>query len=316
MLAKLGRAALDWSWTPPWTNLYGAVRSLYATGTIITLVGNDPHTLFAPGPPRYLAAATCEGANRLGFFCLVPRDRLELARWLAVTVLAVTASGWRPSLTALPHWWISLSVATASGVADGGDRITSVITFLLLPLALTDPRRWHWQQAAPLDARERLLARLVGHTALLVIKFQVAFIYFSAAAAKLQITEWNDGTALYHFLSPGSPYRPTEAIYTILRPLLETRATVTLLSWSVIVLEFLLVLPLLSDSLALRRWLYAAAVAFHVAIAVVIGLVTFGIAMVATLTLYLRPFDRSPAVRAGQPLEVRPAEERERQLSH
>src|SRR5690606_15652572 len=129
-----------WAVNPPWTNVYGLARSLLALATAGTLLASSSTTLF----DAKLGAHTCEGMSSLGWFCLVPRDRMALGQGVAIVILLVVASGWRPRLTALPHWWITFSFQVSTTVPDGGDQIASVITLLLLPIALCDRRRWHW----------------------------------------------------------------------------------------------------------------------------------------------------------------------------
>jgi len=73
---------------------------------------------------------------------------------------------------------------------------------------------------------------------------------------------------------------------------------VTLFTWSVLVLEFALALARLLPP-GLRPVLLVAGLAFHIAIAVVLELVTFGFAMSGALLLYLLPVGhqvRLPAI--------------------
>lgn len=72
----------------------------------------------------------------------------------------------------------------------------------------------------------------------------------------------------------------------------------TLFTWSVLVLEFALALARLLPP-GLRPVLLVAGLAFHIAIAVVLELVTFGFAMSGALLLYLLPVGhqvRLPAI--------------------
>src|SRR5690606_40939524 len=55
----------------------------------------------------------------LAVHCLLAPDHLELARWLSVVALLVVASGWRPRLTALPHWWLTWSLSVSATLTDG-----------------------------------------------------------------------------------------------------------------------------------------------------------------------------------------------------
>ncbi len=119
------------------------VHTVLALGTLGTLLATSPSVLMSPlagqaSPP------VCLGMARVGLWCAVPGAGGEAARLLSIAVLLVTASGWRPRLTAIPHWYVSWSLVANATIQDGGDQIATILTLLLIPVALTDPRRWHW----------------------------------------------------------------------------------------------------------------------------------------------------------------------------
>lgn len=313
MLTRLVLLGQSWASVAPWTNVYGVGRSLLATGTALTLAASAPETLFRPAlglPP----APYCVGPMNLSFFCLFPRDALWLARWVAVAILLIVASGWRPRLTAVPHWWISSSFFVSATIPDGGDQVAAVLTLLLLPVALTDPRRWHWQHpSSEATSTREQFARLVALSTFLAVRVQVAAIYFHSSLGKLAVTEWVDGTAIYYwqldsaFGVPAWLREPVSAI-------VATNLGVVALTWGAIALEFCLALGLILD----RRWrayFLPLGLLFHALITVTMGLVSFGIAMSAALVLYLRPverefvlsvhvralMDRASAARRGRP---------------
>src|SRR5207302_185206 len=163
--------------TSPWTNVYGVARTMLALATAATLITSSTETLFRPAL-GFPGVPACVGAGRLSFFCLIPRADLALAQAIAAAILLVVASGWRPRLTGVPHWWISYSFAVSATIPDGGDQVTQILALLLVPVTLTDPRGWHWQ-SAPQTARP--IASLVAWSALFVARLQVAGIYFAIA---------------------------------------------------------------------------------------------------------------------------------------
>ena len=287
MLRSLGRRA--WSWaagTNPWTNVYGLARTLLALGTALTLIFNEPNLLFRPGS-GVVEYPVCESPWTFGVFCL-GSAKLGLMRWIAAAVLLVVASGWRPRWTAIPHWWISFSLQTSAITLDGGDQVAAVLTLLLLPIALTDNRRWHWQHldsAIPLSPAI-IARRLVALSAVFVIRIQVAAIYLHAAVAKWSVEEWSDGTILYYWFND-----PFIGAPTWLKPFiipLSTSRLVALFTWGSILLELLLFMALVMPK---NRWriMLIAGILFHAAIAVTMGLISFGLSMAAALVLYLRP---------------------------
>jgi antimicrobial peptide system SdpB family protein len=248
-------------------------------------------TLFRPAA-GLAPAPYCVGPGRISIFCLVPRDRLWLAQWLAVAILLVVASGWRPRFTALFHWWIAFSFSVSPTIPDGGDQATAVLTLLMLPIALTDPRRWHWQalpeQTATLTLT-RHAVRLLALSAVFVIRLQVAGIYLNSSIAKLAVTEWRDGTAVYYWIAQPVFGAPGWLRGTLLA-LAATSLGVIAMTWGTLLLEFALAIAIVMPR---RTWKYLlpAGILFHAGIAMMMGLLSFSLAMTAALILYLRPVD-------------------------
>lgn len=283
MLIRLGRAAERWTKTSPWSNVYGLARTLLALATAGTIAFNAPHEIFRPSA-AYADAPVCEGYYNIGIFCVF-KTQLELSRWVALGILAMVAAGWRPRFTAVLHWWVSFSVLSSS-VGTGGDKVSAVLTLLLIPLALTDGRRWHWASAQEQPAHLRgQVTRLVALSALTAVRLQVAGIYFVAAVAKFGVTEWANGTALYYWMADPRFGGPGWVL-----PILRSPAAVTALTWGTILLELALALALLFPS-GVRRLLLVMGIVFHVSIALLIGITSFSMTMIGALVLYLRPYE-------------------------
>lgn len=286
-LIRLGKLCRNWAvQSKPWTNTYGLARTLLATGTAATLALSHSTTLFRPawGVPE---VPVCHGISRIGLFCVASNHHLELARWTAVVILLVVASGWYPRFTGPWHWWVSFSLASSAVLIDGGDQVSEVLTLLLLPVTMTDPRKWHWQISNQPQPHWKSLLAL---SSLIAVRVQVAGIYLHAAVGKLGVQEWRDGTALYYwFIHPdfGAP-RP---VWYVLEPLLRHGTTLALMTWSAIVVEICLFMALVMPK---RAWGYFLLVGlvFHTSIAVIHGLVSFGFAMAGALVLYLRPTEK------------------------
>lgn len=285
-LVSLGRWARPRLAEAPWSSGLGLARTLLALGTLGTLLATAPAVLMSPladgsrGP-------VCAGPMQAGVWCVLPAWQGEAARWLSVAVLVVTASGWRPRFTGLLHWWVSWSLLVNTSIVDGGDQVTAVLTLLLLPVTLTDPRRWHWQRP---PARDPGLARLVAYVALILIQLQVAVLYLHASVAKLGVREWADGTSMFYWLR-----NPTFGAPSWLRPLVDlvtdSSVGVALLTWSAVAFEFALALAILLGPAARRR-LLVGGLLFHGMIAIAMGLISFSTAMSAALLLYLLPIGR------------------------
>jgi antimicrobial peptide system SdpB family protein len=275
----------------PWTNVVGVARSTLATGTLLTLCFHDPDQLFRPLGQSMGAVTRAVGVTRFNLFNLI--SDLDIARWIAIVILALVVIGWRPRLTGLLHWWVAASFNSGAIVVDGGDQVCAVLTLLLVPDCLTDGRRWHWSRPAlpPPAAMGPEILRLVALSACFVIRAQVAFIYFQAGVAKTTVGEWSNGTALYYwFVHP--TFGVTDPIARVLLPPISHAAVVTGLTWAVMAFEILLFTALVMR----KRWwapLLVAGLGFHLSIIVFHGLVSFFLAMAGGLVLYLRPVERS-----------------------
>jgi antimicrobial peptide system SdpB family protein len=291
VLTAIGRAAQRHAATvDPWTNVYGTARTVLALATAVTLLTTPTTSLFVPGAgaPEYPHCST--SLQAIGLFCTLS-GHLELARWLAVALLLVVASGWRPRWTGLVHWWIAFSFVSNATVLDGGDSVCSILSLLLLPLALTDDRRWHWDARPSREPDEReTLKRLVALVTLGVIRLQVAGIYFHAAIAKFGVPEWADGTIL-HYLVDDPNFGAAPWFAPFARALTASPFWLAMTTWSVLLVEWLLSAGLIASKQH-RGALLALGVSFHFGIVLLHGLISFGLAMMAALVLFLRPPER------------------------
>jgi antimicrobial peptide system SdpB family protein len=186
------------------------------------------------------------------------------------------------------HWWISFSFMTTVRIVDGGDQVTAILALLLIPVTLTDLRRWHWDRPEePSDTLTTAVRQLLALSSLGVARIQVSIVYFESAVAKLRVPEWTDGTAIYYwFTDPRFGAAPW--LRPIIMPLIRNSSTVVALTWGPILLEVLLFTGLVIDK-RYRKHLLVAGIAFHAGIALVHGLGSFAIAMWAALILYLYP---------------------------
>lgn len=274
----------------PWTNVYGLARTILAISTLINLVFHDVDLLFRPLGLELVAAASDIVFTRMSLFSLLSGERLELARWLSIVILGLVVSGWRPRFTGILHWWVSFSFAASCVVVEGGDQVAAIVTLLLIPVTLTDPRKFHWS-TAPTEVIHlwRKVSGLIALSAFMVIRIQVAAIYFVASVSKLAVEEWANGTALYYwFLHP--VFGVSDWRRKVFLPLLTDPLLTTLMTWGALGVELVLFLGLVMDR-RYRPALLVTGVIFHAGIAVVHGLVTFAFVMIASLVLYLRPAD-------------------------
>ena len=79
------------------------------SGALFTRVGT------AVGP-------LCSAQPRVSLFCLVgEHEFVDARRWLAIVLLLVVASGYRPRFLTFVHLWVVYSVTTSLTLPDGGD---------------------------------------------------------------------------------------------------------------------------------------------------------------------------------------------------
>lgn len=294
MLSRLGDWASEAARHEPWSNVYGLARTILALGTALSLAVNPWSNFFRPAA-GVMDFPVCDGPRLISIFCVL-RSRLDLARLLAVAILLVVASGWRPRFTAIPHFWISYSfMSTAIGI-DGGDQITSILTLLLLPIALTDRRRWHWSASRSASDATDIYRRLVALSAFVVIRVQVAVVYFHAAVGKFAVAEWQDGTALYYWMTdPTVGVAPS--ILPLVRAITSRPVPVVVMTWGAILTELTIFMALVMPAFA-RKYVLLLGIAFHAAIGLAFGLISFSMAMIAALILYLRKPHQAFAARS------------------
>jgi antimicrobial peptide system SdpB family protein len=213
--------------------------------------------------------------------------------WLAIFLLVVVASGWRPRITGIIHFWISLSFINSAMLIEGGDQIVSNLALLLLPICLMDSRKWHWDNKAPDDAyiREK---NLISNFFLFLIRLQVCIIYFHSAVGKMFVEEWRNGTAIYYWFND-PVFGMVDQMKLIINPILYNSFAIVLLTWGTIFTEIILSMGLLMQK-QYRKYLLVSGILFHFCIVFVHGLFSFFLAMTGALILYLGPLGDEIAV--------------------
>ncbi|MFB1052092.1 sporulation-delaying protein SdpB family protein [Paraliobacillus sp. JSM ZJ581] len=297
MFSRLGDKLYQYAEQQPlWTNVYGLARTLLASSLALLLLFNPTKTFFRPGAglPEF---PLCD--RNLSVFCMVPNDffYFELIRWIFIILLLGIASGWRPRITGILHFYITYSFYSTALTLDGGEQVNVTLTLLLIPLTLTDPRKWHWQRSKKPDisSHRYMFAFITGLCAYIAIRFQVAIIYLNAAYAKVPGEFWKDGTAVYYFFQD-TLLGISDTMGKILMPLLET-PLVVIPTWGTVILEFLLFAALFTPA-KYWKWFFIPGLIFHFMISAVVGLHNFVIVMFAALILFLRPLQQEFSIQA------------------
>lgn len=267
------------------SNVVGLVRSLFALGSICTLLFNDATHLFNP---TGIANPVYENLSlyKISIFYIMGYN-LSLAKCLSIIILLVVISGYFPRYTAIFHWWISFSIFTSSFIVEGGDQITQIVTLFLIPICLFDDRKNHWHNVKNNQINK---LEIVPFFFLHLIKLQVCILYLDASLGKLKCDEWVNGTALYYWFSDPN-FGLNNFFKTLLWPLITSSIILPFLTWFVLLFEFFLFLCIVAlkkhHSLFLRL-----GILFHFAIFLFHGLFSFFLAMTATLILYLTNFKK------------------------
>jgi antimicrobial peptide system SdpB family protein len=267
-----------------------------AAGLGLTLACNDAAVLFDPVLLDRMAVSTSP-VDFANLFVLL-RGELVLARAAALATMLLVVLGLWPRLTCALHAWVAVSFAAASRIVDGGDHIHAVLAVLLLPLAWTDARRWHWHAAdssMKFDSTAQRARVFIAQSTLFMLRLQMAFVYFHASIGKMAVREWANGTAVYYWFTDPAVGAPP-ALLAMLQPLLQSAPGVMLLTWGTMAFELGLVFaPLLSRRV---RWTaLGLGICFHFGIILIHGLVSFFFSMCAGLVLLLvRPEELNGAL--------------------
>jgi hypothetical protein len=150
-----------------------------------------------------------------------------------------------------------------------------------------------------------VMANLVHNGAMLIIVVEVCFIYSTAGWYKIQGTRWQDGTAVYYPLHLDY-FSPWPALGDLLA---ASGIMVMLVTYGTVAAQ--VAFPFTLFNRRVKNVLLAVMMVEHAAIAVVLGLPFFSLAMIAADAVFLpTPFLRrlgSLAARGARRLSGRPA---------
>lgn len=269
----------------PFTPVYGLARSVLAIGTLITILFNNSNILF--DKEIFIKLSSLDSyLVKINLFNLIGYDNLLISKILVIIILIVVIIGYFPRYTGLLHWWVAFSYNSLAILIDGGDQLTSVLTFLLIPITILDHRKNHWKISSKKTSRN---TNLISNAFILIISLQMSIVYLQAAIEKLyKLDEWISGTALYYYMNDplfGTP----DWLLNIVDPILNSKL-VFFLSWSIILLELCLFCALFMSKKN-KLILFYLGVLFHFMIILNFGLFSFFFAMLGGLIIYILPKD-------------------------
>jgi hypothetical protein len=187
-----------------------------------------------------------------------PRDRVGPVLWAVLGVALVTATflnrtGW-PVMLLLGVLWVGLGLWwMVSRYAPNGE-----------PRTLLD-----------------VLANLAHNAALVVIMAEVCLIYATAGWYKIQGSRWQDGTALYYPLKLDY-FTPWPALSDLLA---SSGVMVMVLTYGTVIVQ--VAFPFTLFNRRVKNVLLVAMMLEHAAIAVLLGLPFFSLAMIAADAVFL-----------------------------
>lgn len=271
----------------PWTSRLGLARTCIAVGTLLAFIFSPANVLFHP-IKGVEVLPVCDGVTGLSLFCQVGGD-LRLGMWISGFILVWVIAGWWPRLSAVFHWWVSISFVLSATLIEGGDALAAILTFLLVPILWLDPRSSHWKNAKASGTLTNKVKSVFSKVFFQLIRVQMAVVYLHAAVGKMEVEEWINGTATYYWFIDES-IGLASWLKPLVEPLLLNAFTVTSITWGAMILELALFGGLFM-SRKHQKVLFYFGLAFHVAIALVHGLIGFGLIMIGGLMLYLLPLD-------------------------
>ncbi len=266
----------------PFTWVYGLSRTILAICVLIILTFSETTILFDEA--IYYSRIEEHVFNKYNLFYLFGWEDLIYAKVLAILLLLLIASGWRPRFTGVFQWWITASFFYSSSIVEGGDQIATILTLLLIPITLLDHRKWHWQANDQFSEYKKF----IGNLMFVLVAVQMSMLYLNAAMDKIYTSdEWKVGTAFYYYVNDAFFSYPSW-MDPLMINLLNNSFFVSAATWGTILLELILFGILFSNAKN-KRLLFPFAVVFHLAIVLFLGLVSFFFAMLGGLILYLIP---------------------------
>lgn len=273
------------------TNVYGLARSFIALSTLLTLLFNPVQDLFSPmsGIDYYPS-----GNGKFSLFNLVPASYfyLSIIKWLFSILLLLIIIGWRPRFTGIIHWYISYSFYTSASTLDGGDQVAVALTFLMIPITIVDNRKWHWSNS---DFNNNF-SRIIAIVPYYMLRFQVAIIYLHSFLAKVKREDWINGTAVYYYLRDPL-FGLNNFFLTIVNPILNSWLVV-IVTWGTLIVQLVLFGALFAPK---KHWKYyfIIGIFMHEIFALMLGLISFSLAMAGALILYLIPINKNIKLTGG-----------------
>ncbi|WP_030257803.1 MULTISPECIES: HTTM domain-containing protein [Streptomyces] len=288
-------------------------RILLGLSTTLYYVSNIPYRDFLWGPHSYSGfeafKALTGDQHIFSLYALSDgRTWFNLVYFVGLAVsLAWTVLGSR-SLTVVHVVFMTSIYHRNYTMWEGGDALTGIVLILMMGTTANahfSPLAKRVRARLERRAGEPHLRTSLHNTAAVLIVFQACVVYAVSALWKVAAPQWQEGTALY-YISHVWQYTYSSAFPQLMDSLVLTA----------IVTYFTIVVQLLAVPAALtsRRWFREAVVlgiaAMHIGIMAGMGLMTFGLAMMAIDAVIVRDADYEALLRRVRLLRERVAARR------
>jgi len=249
-------------------------RSLIAAAQLLTLTLTSWTNLTADALGR-TPTGYCEGVRRVSLLCVGGETPTELGRWAGVIIALLVLSGLWPRFTSILHAWLALSMSVSLSLPDGGEPAAVFSTVLLVAVLVPDRRMNGWS-SRDCDASPQLKA--IGYAASIALCLQLAGIYFESGLAKLAVTEWADGSAMF-YISRDPMFGSVGLIATLVQGITDVLLGTALLTWGTITAEVAIAVLFLCPA-PIKKYGLLGIIALHSAIAITMGLWSFSLTMI------------------------------------
>jgi len=265
-------------------------RTLLALNTLTTLVFNSNYVLFGHKISKGILL------EKYGIFFLFSNN-LDVAKIISVIILIIIILGFYPKWTSILHFYISYSFIMACDVTYGADRIASNVTLFLIPLCFFDSRENQFKKKKDIN---NLKNNKVYWFFYMAVMIQISLIYFQAFHKKIELLEWQNGTAVFYYVTHNEYGL---GVYNGVKDFLQRNYfLVYLLTWGALFIELMLALLILVKSKLPLTVLYLIlflGIFFHFVIMFVHGLFPFFLVMSGVLCFYILPFEFEKSARFG-----------------
>jgi antimicrobial peptide system SdpB family protein len=246
-------------------------RIILGVGTILTLIFNDIFLMIPEDSYYNIVSLKNESLFfNLNLFSHFKYGYLDLVKWACVCLIAFTFIFSLNPFFVFIHYMISLSVFHSFLISEGGDQINMILMFLIFIFSLS--LKLFYTSALK-----------IIEIFIFTVKLQASIIYLQAAVAKLYVSEWADGTAIYYWLNHNIFGLPVESMNYINRVLYVPEVSF-LITYGVILFELILSYIIWSNFTNKLLFL-AIGILFHFSIFMIHSLPTFFMSMSAILIL-------------------------------